>query len=252
MDDRQLFSPQVTSSDALGDLVHRFPPGPNHMLAEEAKLIQLDHQSGGRIDLGFVWNRLTEGQWRISRCFSTDTRLYMVLSFQRGARPAGELDLLHRTLLGERQKALALDIEMSPSTVTTRLSASLNRMGFTSKPGRVPILLVAAALASKRPGFSLGGRLTQVTFNANEGALVSIARPDSGLRDVLTPAECSVARLIVDGLSHREIADRRGTAITTIANQVGSLFRKLGISGRNELLVRIVKDHSEWQILTTR
>jgi DNA-binding NarL/FixJ family response regulator len=51
----------------------------------------------------------------------------------------------------------------------------------------------------------------------------------------LTPAEVEVARLILQGKSNREVAERRGTTTRTVANQVASLFRKLKVQSRLEL-----------------
>jgi DNA-binding CsgD family transcriptional regulator len=51
----------------------------------------------------------------------------------------------------------------------------------------------------------------------------------------LTPVEAEVTRLLAAGLSNAEIARVRGTARRTVANQVASVFRKLGVSSRLEL-----------------
>jgi DNA-binding NarL/FixJ family response regulator len=56
-----------------------------------------------------------------------------------------------------------------------------------------------------------------------------------GPREPLTPSEAEVRALVLAGLSNRQIALRRGRAVRTIANQVASLFRKLGVSSRAEL-----------------
>jgi DNA-binding CsgD family transcriptional regulator len=51
----------------------------------------------------------------------------------------------------------------------------------------------------------------------------------------LTQAEREVASLLLAGLSNAEIALRRATSPRTVANQVASLFRKLGLGSRHEL-----------------
>jgi DNA-binding CsgD family transcriptional regulator len=51
----------------------------------------------------------------------------------------------------------------------------------------------------------------------------------------LSTAERAVALLLLDGKTYEEIAQARGRAARTIANQVRSLFEKLGISSRSEL-----------------
>lgn len=52
----------------------------------------------------------------------------------------------------------------------------------------------------------------------------------------LTPAELDVLRGIAGGKGNAEIARTRGTSLRTIANQTASLFRKVGVCSRHELL----------------
>jgi DNA-binding NarL/FixJ family response regulator len=54
----------------------------------------------------------------------------------------------------------------------------------------------------------------------------------------LTEAEREVATLVLQGLSNRQIAERRGAALRTVANQVASLLRRLGVRSRYELIAR--------------
>jgi DNA-binding CsgD family transcriptional regulator len=51
----------------------------------------------------------------------------------------------------------------------------------------------------------------------------------------LTRAERDVTGLLVAGLSNAEIARQRGSSPRTVANQVASIFEKLGVSSRLEL-----------------
>jgi DNA-binding NarL/FixJ family response regulator len=51
----------------------------------------------------------------------------------------------------------------------------------------------------------------------------------------LTESEREVATELLLGKSYRDIARIRGTKIGTVANQVRSIFRKLGIQSRTEL-----------------
>jgi DNA-binding CsgD family transcriptional regulator len=68
-------------------------------------------------------------------------------------------------------------------------------------------------------------------------AVLSFALPES-YAPVLTRAERDVALLVLAGNSHDDIAKIRGRATRTIANQVASVFRKLGVASRTELLVK--------------
>lgn len=55
----------------------------------------------------------------------------------------------------------------------------------------------------------------------------------------LTPAEEEVLALLLDGYDNASIAAARKTTPRTTANQVASIFRKLGVSSRTELAVKI-------------
>jgi DNA-binding NarL/FixJ family response regulator len=63
-----------------------------------------------------------------------------------------------------------------------------------------------------------------------------VARPRSW--DRLSDAERAVAEALLEGQSNAEIAAARGVAVRTIANQVASIFRKLGVRSRTELAAR--------------
>ncbi len=56
----------------------------------------------------------------------------------------------------------------------------------------------------------------------------------------LSGAERHVLALILEGKSNASIAGVRGTAVRTVANQVTSIFRKLGVASRAELAARVV------------
>jgi DNA-binding NarL/FixJ family response regulator len=48
----------------------------------------------------------------------------------------------------------------------------------------------------------------------------------------LTPVEWEILRDLAHGLSNREIAARRAVSVRTVANQMGHLFRKIGVHSR--------------------
>jgi DNA-binding CsgD family transcriptional regulator len=59
----------------------------------------------------------------------------------------------------------------------------------------------------------------------------------------LTPAEQVIFQGIVNGQSNAEIAACRRTSVRTVANQVASLFAKLAVSSRAELVARFGHGH---------
>lgn len=67
---------------------------------------------------------------------------------------------------------------------------------------------------------------------------VPTAERRAALAPELTRAEREVIALALAGCSNRYIASRRGCALRTVANQLASAYRKLGLSGRRELAAR--------------
>ena len=58
-------------------------------------------------------------------------------------------------------------------------------------------------------------------------------------RGVLTPAELEVARALARGASNATIARERGTSVHTVANQVASILRKLGVASRAQAATQL-------------
>jgi len=58
----------------------------------------------------------------------------------------------------------------------------------------------------------------------------------------LAKREDEVASLVAEGLSNREIADRLGLTEHTVSNYLFRIYEKLGISGRVELVLYILKN----------
>lgn len=58
----------------------------------------------------------------------------------------------------------------------------------------------------------------------------------------LSPAEKEVALLLLKGLSHKEVADIRGTGEATVRQQSRALYRKAGLSGRHDLAAFFLED----------
>lgn len=58
----------------------------------------------------------------------------------------------------------------------------------------------------------------------------------------LTPAEREIARLLLKGLSHKEIAQVRNVSETTVRQQAQATYRKAGLSGRNDLAAFFLED----------
>jgi DNA-binding CsgD family transcriptional regulator len=58
----------------------------------------------------------------------------------------------------------------------------------------------------------------------------------------LTPAEREVALLLLKGLSHKEVAEVRDVNETTVRQQARAIYRKAGLTGRNDLAAFFLED----------
>ena len=80
-----------------------------------------------------------------------------------------------------------------------------------------------------------GLRATRFAAGADELVVFSFPLKSPILPEGLSKAEREVTLALLEGLSNAAIAARRGSAVRTVANQVASIFRKLGVSSRAEL-----------------
>jgi DNA-binding CsgD family transcriptional regulator len=63
---------------------------------------------------------------------------------------------------------------------------------------------------------------------------------DTWMPACLSPSEREVALAVLGGLSNAEIARRRGTSSRTVANQLASIYRKVGVSSRSGLTAHLL------------
>jgi DNA-binding CsgD family transcriptional regulator len=61
-------------------------------------------------------------------------------------------------------------------------------------------------------------------------------------RWALSPAEKEVALLLLKGLSHKEIAEARSITEATARQQARAVYKKAGLSGRNDLAAFFLED----------
>lgn len=103
--------------------------------------------------------------------------------------------------------------------------------------GGDPVLLEVAALPRERHPFAV-----------ERPVLVMLRQPRAGRSDIarlaaalyqLTRSEAEVVADLVDGMSPQTIADRRGSAVTTVRTHVRRIFEKAGVTSQIELVAAI-------------
>ncbi|HEY5922359.1 MAG TPA: helix-turn-helix transcriptional regulator [Kofleriaceae bacterium] len=97
----------------------------------------------------------------------------------------------------------------------------------------------AAQKASPTPK-RRAAKVTYFSLAGQEFALIATEVP-AALPATLTAAERAVAAEILEGKSNAAIARGRGVAVRTIANQVASILRKLGVGSRAGLVARLTR-----------
>jgi DNA-binding CsgD family transcriptional regulator len=203
-------------------------------------------------DLCRLWHEVCAGTWQFRDTFSTTERHFAVVECVSVAKQsrvhARNREILTRVLLGQVPKAVAQDMRVAIPTVATGMQACLRGMGLPCRASIPPVLLVMAARAAARQGSAPTlGRLTRFSADHDKYWLVSVERPDLRFPVPLSQAEADVVRQLVSGQTHAEISEHRARSPRTVANQLASVFKKLGVSGRGAILQRLISHTLECQ-----
>ncbi|MGM0556733.1 MAG: helix-turn-helix transcriptional regulator [Myxococcota bacterium] len=177
------------------------------------------------------WEGLVDGRWSLLDIVDTDGRSYTVLR-------ENPLDVRSTMALSERErqvaylvgrghhvKLVAYEMGLTPSTVRSQLRSALRKLNLDDRTG---LHRLVATVANPEP-----------TTELDDLGVLALAESPLRIPDALSDAEGEVATLVYEGLSNRDIADRRGTAPRTVANQLASIYRKLGVDSREDLVRRL-------------
>jgi DNA-binding CsgD family transcriptional regulator len=85
----------------------------------------------------------------------------------------------------------------------------------------------------------LGLRGRRLSFAQAEILVLCFPLENAALPTSLTAAERDVVERVLGGASNEEIAAARRSSRRTVANQLGSIFKKLGVASRAELASRL-------------
>lgn len=205
------------------------------------------------IDLAQCWQELASGRHQIVDCGASGEHYFLLLTrsvkvgrARRGIR-ARNFQVLNRVLLTPSRKQLSLELGLSTSSIAALSKQCLELIGLSCTPYTVPPLLImaaaaAAAQASGNPTIS-GERWTRPPHFE----LIRAPRPELKFASAFSRAEFDVAQRLLEGNSYAQIARSRRTSARTIANQVASIFDRVGVSSRHELAQRLLADSRELQ-----
>lgn len=225
--------------EASDDVVDETPLGTLRALGVRAA-----QHTGESFPVAELWQALVEGRMRVVDVFGESDRRYLLLREAGDARhrpPQRMVRALEPILLGSLQKTVALELGVSASTVTTMTTICMTRMGFGCRALQAPSLLVLAAYAHATSS-TVTGITASFVVGATEYRVVSATRPEPSERSGLSAAEVDVACQLVDGYTRRQIAAARRRSVRTVTNQVASIYRKLRVGNRSDLVRRLIVD----------
>jgi DNA-binding CsgD family transcriptional regulator len=211
-------------------------------------MMQANHELGRPMDCRGVWDQLVRGSLRVTDSFSAEERGYLVLARVAPKTPliaARTVEVLERTLLGESQKVLSIDLGLSVSSIATLSRRSLLGLGLDTLPSKAPALLSLLVQASRSAGQTPEVRAAEVALGALKYTVLSVGLRAPAHAFALSPAEQVVIRMRLEGRSLLEIASERRTSKRTVANQLGAAFRRLGVSGRSSLIRQFARAEGE-------
>ena len=163
-----------------------------------------------------LWKALTSGSLSLLERIDTDGKrfydLYENPPWRTALRAfsAEEAEVVSQATRGLTNKEIGYALGRSQATVSRLLGTAAQKVGL---PSARALLRVARQL------------LESDAVAANAG---------------LTSAEQGVLALLAEGHSNRQIAERRGVALRTVANQVSSVLTKTGAPSRRGLIGRTV------------
>lgn len=233
-----VFDRGTEASTLASTLVDASPPESALHGAAEAS----DARSTVEIGLAMLWRELSLGLCRVEAAFFTHERCFVLTRPTEGRVrpiPVRRLQVLTAVLEGRCQKSIAMELRVAPSTVALNARLSLDACGVGDRASRLHPLLMRAAIAAKTRDTRAVGKVSFIEVGGAQLRVVAMPRPDGALTPLLPAAQLAVARLLVEGASYEDIAARRRTSPRTVANQVAAAFRRLRVSGRSELLLRL-------------
>src|SRR5690606_33853208 len=193
-----------------------------------------------------LWQGLVEGRWTVlDRIDSDGKRLFIAFCNSGSADPRaltpGERAVLQLAVEGSSGKQVAAALQLSPSTVSQRLASARRKLG--AQKGCDPFELYARRPTLDR--FPLTWpelRTARGSKGPLETFVLSVELAPGELPSLLTPAERELVRLLLAGRSRQSVARLRGVSPHTIHHQITSIYRKLGISSRRELALKLLAE----------
>jgi DNA-binding CsgD family transcriptional regulator len=195
-------------------------------------VLRLERERSGDatpIDGAAVWSNLICGRWSLIDDYENGRQRYILavrndICADTLALHPMEARTIELSVLGKCPKEMADDLGVSLSRTYALRQSALEKLSARSIGDVI-------ALGRQLPG------VLWSSLPLGQEALFALKAPVAA-QDLarLTNAERDVVRDLMRSVSRREIARRRKRSLRTVANQVSSIYQKLRVSNRNELI----------------
>jgi DNA-binding NarL/FixJ family response regulator len=191
------------------------------------------------VDTAAAWESLLRGEWVVAEHRAVGVaRRIVARAATRSLCPSAirprELEIARRRARGESIKAIRIELGCSDTQVHRDVASVMRKLKVSCQADLV------ALLYSRSPWGLVAGR---TRLNPREGLVFRYPASPWAVPESLTATERGIAFDLVAGGSHHEIAKRRLTSARTVANQVASIFHKLGVHSRMELFAMLLPQH---------
>ncbi len=190
----------------------------------------------------FLWHALLSGDRCVANAYSSECGYHLDLT--RPVTSAKRLRVsdalaLEQLLLGTPQNVIALQDGLAPATISARIRRAVSALGLLQHR-QLPtalVVLVQAAHGLLPPEAVL--RVEPCAGSVTE--IVTVSRPNVDELATLSSAERTIVKSLLDGCARRDLPIVRERRPRTIANQIGSIYRKLKLSGRIPLISYVIR-----------
>lgn len=207
-------------------------------LREIVRRIERSRTAAGRENVDEAlgnWEGLVSGRWSMVDRFDSDRRRFIIAVKNDPAHPdlrgltPRERQVAEYVGLGCASKEIAYTLGLSETAITNCTARAQAKLGLGS---RAELVAFFAPTGVRR-------KLAEATL-AGERFLVG-ASPLISTKHLtnLSDTEYDILGLLIAGSTNADIAERRGTSENTVANQVQSIFRKLSVRSRGEMVARL-------------
>lgn len=180
-----------------------------------------------------LWSALVDGRWTLCDRVERDGKRFIVAMRNEVAvthprqLTTREASVVHWAARGAALKEIAYAFGIAAPTVATHLERAMRKLAVANRSE----LTVLWRPLEETPAAET---IVVAPDRARAVALDEVAVA------ALTVAEREVVRAVADGHDDDTIATLRGTARSTVRNQLASIFRKLGVGSRVELVARVL------------